>query len=167
MIRRLRRPRRPVEVLGPQRFGLFFSEDERALVGRLVEQLRGLLTQAPDDDPRIRRLFPTAYHDDPEHDGEYHRLMRDELVASRVAALDMVESAMERDVVNEDELAGLMRSINAIRLVLGTLLDLDDDSDPAPVDDDDPLYAERQLYLWLSWVLEHVVEALHRGLAQS
>lgn len=167
MIRRLRRPRRPVEILGPQRFGLFFSDDERALVSRLIEQLRGLLTQAPDDDPRVRRLFPTAYHDDPEHDGEYQRLMRDELVASRLAALDLVHKAMGSEVVNDDELAGIMRSVNAIRLVLGTLLDLDDDRDPAPVEADDPLYAEYQLYLWLSWVLEHVVEALHRGLAQS
>jgi hypothetical protein len=155
-----------VEVLGPQRFGLFFSDDERALVGRLVTQLRDLLTQAADDDPRLRRLFPTAYHDHPEHDGEYQRLMRDELVASRVAALDLVDEALGRQEVNEAELAGLMRSINAIRLVLGTLLDLNDDSDPA-VDPDDPLDAEHQLYLWLSWVLEHVVEALYSGVARS
>jgi hypothetical protein len=167
MIRRARRPRPPVEALAGDRYRLNFAGEERALVERLVDQLRGLVTQAPDDDPRIRRLFPTAYHDDPERDSEYRRLMREELVASRLGSLETVAATLERDEVNEAELGALMRSVNAIRLVLGTLLDLDDDTDPTEVDPDDPLFAEYQLYFWLSWVLEHVVEALHSGLARS
>jgi hypothetical protein len=65
------------------------------------------------------------------------------------------------------QLAAFMRSLNALRLVLGTLLDLDDDTDHDLVQPHDPLFAEHQLYLWLSWMLEHVVEALHSGLAES
>lgn len=165
MIRRMRRPRPPVEALAPDRYRLNFGDDERGLVERLIEQLRDLVLQAPDDDPRVRRLFPAAYHDDPERDGEYRRLMRDELVASRLSSVETVTEILTLEEVNEDGLGAFMRSLNAIRLVLGTLLDLDDDTDPSDVPPEDPLFAEYQLYLWLSWVLEHVVEALHSGLA--
>lgn len=167
MIRRPRRPRPPVEAIAPDRYRLNLADDERALIQRLIEQLRDLLVQAPDDDPRVRRLFPAAYHDDPERDGEYRRLMRDELVVSRLGSLEAVTKALTCEEMNEGDLGAFMRSLNAIRLVLGTLLDLDDDSDPSDVSPDDPLFAEHQLYLWLSWVLEHVVEALHSGLARS
>ena len=43
----------------------------------------------------MRRLFPTAYPDDPEKEAEYQRFMRDELVASRTAALDAVEATLD------------------------------------------------------------------------
>lgn len=165
MLRRPRRPRRPVSVVAADRFRLEFDVEERALVQRLLQQLRGLITEAPEDDLRLRRLFPTAYHDDPEHDREYQRLMRDELAASRLASLDEVEDALAQDLLTGDQLAAFMRSLNALRLVLGTLLDVDEDTDPAALDRDHPLFAEHQLYVWLSWMLEHVVDALQHGLA--
>ena len=154
-----------MSVVASDRFRLELDTDERALVVRLMEQLRGLISEAPADDVRLRRLFPTAYHDDPERDGEYQRLMRDELVLSRLASLDAVETALAQDLLTGDQLAAFMRSLNALRLVLGTLLDVDDDTDPSTLDPDHPLFAEHQLYVWLSWMLEHVVEALHHGLA--
>lgn len=164
-MRRRRRPSGPIVADGPDRFRLVLDVEEMSLLRRLLDQLRGLLTGAPHDDARVRRLFPTAYHDDPERDGEYQRFMRDELVASRLAALTEVDSTLEHGVLSMDQLAAFMRSLNALRLVLGTLLDVDEDTDPMRLDPQDPLFAEHQLYLWLSWMLEHVVEALGHGLA--
>lgn len=165
MLRRPRRPRRPVVVLAPDEFRLDLAADEHGLIQRLLGQLRGLVSDAPLDDARLRRLFPTAYHDDAERDEEYQRLMRDELLASRLASLDQVEDALQQTSLNGDQLGAFMRSLNALRLVLGTLLDVDEDTDPLQMDPDDPLFAEHQLYVWLSWMLEHVVEALQHGLA--
>jgi len=165
MPRRFRAPRRPVKSLGPDCFRLMIDDEERALVARLFEQLRGLVTEAPAADPRLRRLFPTAYHDDPERDVEYQRLMRDELLASRLASLAEVEQVLTREFLTSDQLASFMRSLNAVRLVLGTQLDVGEDTDPSELDQEDPLFVEHQLYAWLSWMLEHVVGALRQGLA--
>ena len=54
---------------------------------------------------------------------------------------------------------GLMQALNAVRLVLGTLLDVGEEHDPSAVRDDDPMVGEHQLYSFLSWLLEHLVRA--------
>ena len=59
---------------------------------------------------RIRRLFPTAYPDDPERDAEYQRFMREELVASHLGAIDRVERTLESEELTEAELLGWMQS---------------------------------------------------------
>jgi hypothetical protein len=68
--------------------------DERELILRLLRELRGLLLGSSDN-PTLVRLFPTAYHlpDDSELDAEYQRLMREEIVASRLAGIDLVVDA--------------------------------------------------------------------------
>ena len=38
-------------------------------------------------DASLRRLFPTAYHNDAKKDAEYQRLMREELLASRLSSI--------------------------------------------------------------------------------
>jgi hypothetical protein len=108
---------------GTYRFGL--ADEERAVLRQLLPQLRELVLSPPEaTDDRIRRLFPTAYADDPEKDAEYQRLMRDELVQSRVAAIDRVEASLDSTELSEDELIGWIQSVNAVRLVLGTMLDV-------------------------------------------
>jgi hypothetical protein len=125
-----------------------------------MDELRDLLCTAPPDDARLVRLFPTAYHDDPERDAEYQRLMRDELVSSRLEALGTVERALDSVELDEAELYGFMQSLNAVRLVLGTLLDIGEDDDPELVRDTDPLAPELHLYHYLSWLLDATVRAL-------
>ena len=51
-------------------YALRLPGPERDLLASLVDQLRELL-EVTTDDPSVRRLFPTAYHDDPERDREY------------------------------------------------------------------------------------------------
>ena len=50
-----------------------------------------------------------------------------------------------------------MRSINSLRLVLGTLLDVDEDEFEAGLNEDDPAYGQYQLYSYLGWLLDWVV----------
>lgn len=154
------RPQPPIVVEGEGLFRLTLDSDHRGLLARLTSQLRELLERAPEDDARTRRLFPAAYHADAELDREYQRFMRDELVASRLASLDTVEEILVTDRIGVAELEAFMRSLNALRLVLGTLLDIGDEDDGSESEASDVLEPERQMYLWLSWLLEWTVEAL-------
>lgn len=140
-------------------FVIDIGADESALVVRLLGELRALLTD-PDPGPDARvllgRLFPTAYPDDDELEAEYQRLMREELVQSRLAAIDAVERALTGNGrVDEAGLTAFMQSVNAIRLILGTILDVTDDEPDRP----EPDIPEYQLYGYLSWLLEWAVRA--------
>ena len=145
-------------------FVIDLGDDEAALVRRLTGELRALLTD-PDPNPEARsliaRLFPVAYPDDDEMEGEYQRLMREELVESKLSAFDVIDDAVtDGGVIDEVRMVAVMQSINSIRLVLGAMLDVGDDPDSAEVAvgfEESPEYA---LYGYLSWLLERCVTAL-------
>lgn len=142
-------------------FVLDLDADEIHLVRRLIGEVRQLITAGATDDPKLERLFPPAYTDDDAGETEYRRLMRDDLVASRVAAIDAVEAVLaptdepsRRVVFDRAGLEALATSLNSVRLVLGTLIGISDDDEP---ESDVP---EVGLYHFLSWMLDGVVEAL-------
>lgn len=144
-------------------FRINLDADERGLLSRLLGEFRDLLV-GPDDNPALARIFPTAYHL-PEHaaqDAEYQRLMREELVASRLAGLELIQEALAaKGPLTEGQILAFSQGLNGLRLVLGTVLDVSDDPDADDeIDSDDPLAAERQLYGFLSWLLEWTVRAL-------
>ena len=153
----------PVEAV-PGGWRITLDVEERSLLIRLMGELRELLG-GPHDNELVRRLFPTAYPDDDEKEAEYQRLMRDELVASRLAAIDSVTETLSatRDdqLLDESQTIAFMQSINAIRLVLGTMLGItdDDSADDAEVADT----PEHHLYDFLSWLLEWTVRSLSPG----
>ena len=140
--------------------------EERSLLVRLAGELRALLTDADADSPLVQRLFPTAYPDDDEREAEYQRLMREELVASRLAALDAVTEVLDPqraeqpgdDLLDEGQTIAFMQSVNAVRLVLGTMLGITDDD--AADDADHADTPEHHLYDFLSWLLEWTVRSL-------
>ena len=144
-------------------FVLDLDADEIHLLRRLVGEVRQLVTGGEPDDPKLARLFPPAYTDDDGSETEYRRLMHDELVASRVAAIDTVETALAASIDANDRvrfdaagLEALATSLNSVRLVLGSLLGITDD-------DAEPDVPEMELYHFLSWLLDGVVEALMTG----
>jgi hypothetical protein len=139
-------------------FKIDLPDEERALLGHLLPQLRQVLEDPADD--RARRLFPTAYPDDPERDAEYQRYMRDELVSSRLAAIERFEASLSDRMVSEEQLSSWLQSVNAIRLVLGTLLDVSEDEDVSHMADDHPDIGSYALYGYLSVLLEEIVQAL-------
>jgi hypothetical protein len=156
--------RRRIKRLRSGRYRFQLHDGERAVLASLLPQVRALLTEAPVEDPRIRRLFPTAYPDDPDKDAEYVRFMRDELVASRLSSLVAVEASLSAEELDEGQLMGWMRAVNDVRLILGTMLDVQED-DPAPgFDGDDPDDGGLLLYHGLGGLLEEIVEALGSGL---
>ena len=139
---------------------LHFETEERELLIRLMGELRELLT-GPEDNPLIVRLFPEAYPDDEEKEAEYQRLMREELVESRLAAIDSVTETLGPDgpaLLSEGEIFSFLQSINAIRLVLGSMLGITDEESADDADERDT--SEHHLYDFLSWILEWTVRSL-------
>jgi hypothetical protein len=162
----MRRRRSPVRESG-NGFLIELGEDEAMLVTRLLDELRQLLTNpSPDSSERllIVRLFPVAHPDDEDEEAEYQRLMRDELVESKLEAIASVERVLAAErrsdrVVDELGLVAFMQSLNAIRLVLGTMLGVTDDPSEDEVDEQLERSPEYHLYAYLSWLLEHCVRA--------
>ena len=157
-----RKNKGPVTRLDAMSYSLNIDASDRTTLNGLLDQLRDVLMHDSSSDI-ARRLFPAAYHQDEQHEQEYQRLMRDELLSSRLASLSLTTSLLEREtnsdsiVLSADELDALMRSINSLRLVLGTLLDVDEDEFVAHLDEDDPAYGQYQLYSYLGWLLDWIV----------
>ena len=159
------RRRRRIDRKGPDRYTIDIPYEERALLRQLLPQLRELISAPPSaTDERVRRLFPTAYPDDVERDAEYQRYMRDELVTSRVSAIEQVEESLDARQLTEAELVAWMQSVNSIRLVLGTLLDISEDLEIDDLPDDDPNLPDYALYGYLSMLLDEIVTALSAGM---
>lgn len=162
---RSRKPKPPVERTGIT-FRLNLQEEERDLIRRLMGELRTLLL-GPSDDQRMRRLFPAAYHQqgDREMDDEYQRLMREDLVASRLVGLGVIDECLDTAGKNsasltEVQLLAFVQALNGVRLVLGTMLDVSEEHDLDEIADDHPRVGEYHLYAFLSWVLDWCIRAL-------
>jgi Domain of unknown function (DUF2017) len=138
------------------------GEEASTLVVSLFDQLRDLITASPDD-PAVRRLFPPAYHlaDDAQAEAEFQRLMHPELAAQRLAALGTASQLLTADrPLDDGEMMALVQSVNAVRLVLGTMLDVDEAHDPRTIPDDDPALGQHHLYAWLGYVLDSALSAM-------
>ena len=153
-----------VRRTGPGHYAIALVDEERQLLGNLAAQLAEVLTDSTDD-PSLRRLFPTAYHDDAERDREYQQLVRDELLTRRLAALATVETTRAATAVDQSELTAWMSALNDLRLVLGTRLDLSEES--RVPDPDDPDASAFYVYGYLSELLGEVVDALADGLGDG
>lgn len=137
--------------------------DKEALIG-LLDQLRDRLMNGSTDE-NLKRLFPTAYHQDPKHDEEYQRLMRDDLLASRLQSLGTATAVLSRETINnatmlsDQELDEFARAINNLRLVIGTVLDIDESDIDVDLDENDPDDQRLMLYGYLGWLLDWAVTA--------
>jgi len=146
-------------------YSVRLTREEREILRGLPAQLRVLLTLGDASaDPALRRLFPPAYEGEPERAREFDRLVRDDLVGQRLTAIDTMERTIGAERLSEDELTAWLSSINDFRLVLGTRLDVTEETteaDAPPGEEHERAFA---LYGYLSYLEEEVVEALSRAL---
>jgi len=145
-------------LFAPNRAGTFdfhLSDDVRQWLIRLAEDVQILTDEDTDD---TRRLFPTAYPDDADRDAGYQILARGHLMDQRNDALAVMRHTAHNSTLTQDELAAWMRSVNDVRLVLGTRLDVGEDD--AELDLDSPDFDERVAYENLGAVLHHMVDAM-------
>jgi hypothetical protein len=143
------------------RWTLHLGSDERAVLAALAGELDALIEARPDD-PALRRLHPTAYLDDDELEEGWQLLIGEELRTTRRAQLDVLRAAAESDQLDDDEVQAWMQALNALRLVLGTRLDVSED-DEGLVDPAHPNAAAYAIYDVLGYLLERTVQSLSGG----
>lgn len=137
---------------------LKLSRDERALLSGLAGELRAQL-DGDTGDPSLRRLFPPAYEDAADERG-YRELAGDSLLDGRRAALELVGETVDNDRLSAEEADAWLRALNDLRLVLGTRLDVQEDTFASDLRPDDPDAPALAVYGWLSWQQEQLVDAL-------
>jgi hypothetical protein len=151
------RPKSRVVPAGDS-YELRLDERERALIRQILGDMRALL-MLDADDVRVRRLYPSAYADDATKEEEYRSLTHEELRSARLANVDTVEASIDATTLSEEQLTAWMQAINSLRLVLGTLLDINDDDQELSFDPDDPEARTQALYGYLGGLLDEIVDA--------
>lgn len=151
MITRRRLERRGREVR------LRLPAGERDVLAQLAAELAARLEGEVGGDD-LRRLFPPAYADDEREEAEYRRLMRGELLDGRRARLRAFVASLGGDRLDEEQLEAWLGVLNDLRLVLGTRLDVEEDT-MLDLDPRDPRAPALGVYAYLSWLQEQAVEA--------
>lgn len=145
---------------GPGSFAVRIPEPERRALTRFLGELRAVLEDGDPSDPALRHLHPEAYPDDPERSAEFHRLVRDDLTAQRLAAVAAMERTVGADRLSEEELVGWLGAVNDLRLVLGTRLEVTAETSLDDFPRQDPGAARFAAYAYLSYLEEEILEAL-------
>ena len=145
-----------------ERVEIRLGSDERELVVDLAEQFRSVV--AADDDPDLRRLYPTAYPGDLDRDGDYSTLVHNDLVSAQLEAIDVVLRTARDQSITSRELASWMSMFNSLRLLIGTRLDVGEDDLFDPEGDDAP---SRALLAWLGYLLEEAVGVANEFLSAN
>ena len=147
-----------IKRVGPDLFKVRVAQHERNVLEWLVPQLRELLVSG--EAGPLRRLFPTAYAQDPEAEAAYRELVHDDLLEKRLAALDTIEESLESTELSAVQVEGWMHAVNSLRLVLGTRLDITPVDEQRVLDQDDPDLPLWAAYDILTFMLGRIVDAL-------
>ena len=131
------------------------------------------------EDPVLARLFPTAYPHDEDAAGEFRRFtegtLRDNKAQAAVGIIETLEQAglpaelgeesITVDIeLGQGEAIGWLKSFTDIRLALATRLGIEDGDDDywLAVPDEDPRAHVYDIYQWLGFLQETLVEAVSR-----
>jgi len=141
-------------------FDLRIPRSERNVLRALPDQLRTLLDEGDTQDPALRRLYPSAYLDDPVAAAEFDGFVRDDLTEQRMKAIDTMARTMDSAHLEEEEVVAWLAAINDLRIVLGVRLAVTEESEPEDFQDDEGTHGSYALYAYLSILEEDIVEAL-------
>ena len=159
------------------------THDESALIAALAAQIAGLLeelvasegtdelftrvgiggTDSLHRDPAIARLLPDAYGDDPQASGDFRRLTERGLASRKVTNANLVIETIARDggaiELTPAEAQAWLRTLSDIRLTIAARLGIERDGDTGATDSDGAV-ALHDVYDWLAFVTESLVETL-------
>jgi len=128
-------------------------KEEQDALGEFLRQMREMLID--DTDPSLRRLKPPARPDDPESESEYRSMIDDDLLQTRLDAIDTVASGIGGTELDAEGVGAWMQALNCLRLILGERFDAEG-LDPDNNATDSPM---ADIYHWLAWLLEQLVDA--------
>ena len=116
-----------------------------------------------DPDPAIARLLPDAYGDDAAASSDFRTLTERSLATRKVANARVVIASLERDggrlELNAAEAQSWLRTLSDIRLTIAARLGIETDGDEGATDSDAAV-ALHDLYDWLAFVTESLLDAL-------
>jgi len=118
------------------------------------------------DDPALLRLLPDAYSDDQDAAAEFRRFterdLREAKARNAETVLGMLDGAPASVVIGGEEMGAWLGFLNDTRLTLGTRLGITEENhaelDALP--DDDPRASLIQVYDWLTFVQDALVQLL-------
>ena len=137
------------------KIGVRLDDTMRSLLRQVSEELREVLLV--DDDTQTRRLYPTAYPDDETLESDYQEMMHDQLLMQRLDGIDQLQATVEDEEISIEVADAWMSTINQIRLVLGTQLDVGEND--FEISEDDPLATNLVVYQVLTHLLEELTLA--------
>ena len=118
------------------------------------------------DDPALARLLPDAYGDDEAAATDFRRYTESDLRAGKradatavLASLSPLTGRGGRLVLDRDEADAWLGCLNDLRLVLGTRLEVTEETELDPRGDD-PRSQALQVYGWLGWLQESLLGCL-------
>jgi hypothetical protein len=136
----------------------------RTTLADLCDQLEQLVRgEDPSSDPAVARLFPAAYPDDPLSELEYERRTVDELTKARLASVERTRATIHDDVLHDDDAIAWLSTLNDVRLVLGSRLDVTEDSSPGDYAGDRVATGTFEVYLLLGEVQALLLQAIDPG----
>ena len=130
------------------------GKGEREVLARIAAEMRSMLISEADPDA-MQRLFPPGHPNEPELEAEYRSLVHDELLRKKLDDLDVLEETATSNKLTADQIGQWMQSLNGLRLVLGTRLDVSEESERPP--DNDPTAGQYALYEYLGYLLEMLI----------
>ncbi len=144
------------------------AEVLRHLVGEMADLLRDGHDHA---DPAVERLFPDVYPEDAAAAAEFRRYTEDDLREGKLEQAQLLLDTLPADGGNvrldEPSAEAWLRALTDIRLVLGTRLDVSDDTDLASELDEavahdptSPRVALLSVYGYLTYLQESLVDAV-------
>jgi Domain of unknown function (DUF2017) len=146
---------------------------EKALLASVIPQLRMVVEGDAGVDHLRARLFPPAY-DDPELEREFRRLVGDDLLEQRLAALDTALATLDAGqtkarqwvvVLDDEQVQSWLAVLHDLRLVLAQIVGITTEADwDRKLDGSEPA----DLVLWHVGALqEELLGVLMGGLNES
>ena len=121
----------------------------------------------PPTDPALARLLPDAYRDEPGAATDFRRYTEADLRASKRAAASTALTQLQplldtggKLSLDRDEADAWLAWLNDIRLVLGTRLDVTEETYEEDIAPDDPRGQVLAVYGWLGWLQESLISCL-------
>jgi hypothetical protein len=152
--------RSPFKRTNDGAFAVRLNKQERDALGALPDSMRQMITgETAADDPAMARLFPPAYLEDPLRNLDFERVAGDDLLSDRLADIDTMARTVGAERLSEEELLAWMRTVNGARLTLGVRLDVTEETRERDFSEE-PEAASYAMYVYLSWLLENIVDAL-------
>jgi Domain of unknown function (DUF2017) len=123
---------------------------------------------SPPDNPVLARLLPDAYNEDPEAAGEFRKYTEQSLRSGKAAAAETVLATLPptggRVRLSAEDGEVWLRALNDVRLALGVRLGITEDYEHELAHTGgEPRSAYLQVYDWLTYLQETLVQALWAG----